>query len=149
MEQAIVRLSHEYPEWGADKIERLVRNKNLRLSNDRVRQLRPHEGLLVPPRKKKQRRLGQSTGRHLQKASYPGHVWNWDFIHDWKPKGGSCRILSVVDEYTRQAHCLHVARHTGSRTVQALMEKIIDKYGAPDFIRSDNVPEPTFLAHLS
>ena len=141
MEQAIVRLSHEYPEWGADKIGRLVRNENHRVSNDRVRQVRRQEGLLVPPPKKKQRRLGQSTGRHPQKASYPGHVWTWDFIHDWTLKGGSCRILSVVDEYTRQAHCLHVARHIGSKTVQALMEKMIDKYGAPDFIRSDNGPE--------
>lgn len=141
VEQAIVRLSHEYPEWGADKIGRLVRNENHRVSNDRVRQVRRQEGLLVPPPKKKQRRLGQSTGRHPQKASYPGHVWTWDFIHDWTLKGGSCRILSVVDEYTRQAHCLHVARHIGSKTVQALMEKMIDKYGAPDFIRSDNGPE--------
>ena len=49
--------------------------------------------------------------------------------------------MSVVDEYTRQAHCLHVARHMGSKTVQALMEKLIGKHGAPAFIRSDNGPE--------
>ncbi len=141
MEQTIVRLSHEYPEWGADKIGRLVRNENLRVSNDRVRQVRRQEGLVVPPPKKKQRRLGQSTGRHPQKASYPEHVWTWDFIHDWTLKGGSCRILSVVDEYTRQVHCFHVARHIGSKTVQALMDRMIAKYGAPDYIRSDNGPE--------
>jgi putative transposase len=84
-----------------------------------------------------------STGRHPQEASYPEHVWTWDFIHDWTLKGGSCRILSVVDEYTRQAHCLHVARHIGSRTVQALMDTMTAKYGAPDYIRSDNGPEFT------
>jgi hypothetical protein len=42
-----------------------------------------------------------------KKGSCPGHAWAWDFIHDWTLKGGSCRILSVVDEYTRQAHCLN------------------------------------------
>ena len=64
VEKAIVRLSHEYPEWGAEKIGRLVRNEKLRVSNDRVRRIRRQEGLVVPPPKKKQRRLGQSTGRH-------------------------------------------------------------------------------------
>ena len=75
VEQAIVRLSQEYPEWGADKIGRLVRNENLRVNNDRVRFVRRQEGLQVTPPKKKQRRFGQSTGKHPQKASYPGHVW--------------------------------------------------------------------------
>jgi putative transposase len=85
--------------------------------------------------------LRQSTGKHPQKASYPGHVWTWDFIHDWTLKGGSCRILRVVDEYTRQAHCLHVARHIGSKSVQLLMEQKIAEHGAPAFIRSVNGPE--------
>lgn len=141
MEKAIVRLSHEYPECGADKIGRLVRNEHRKVSNDRVRQIRRQEGFLVPPPKKKQRQLGESTGRHPQKASYPGHAWTWDFIHDWTLKGGSCRILSVVDEYTRQAHCLHVARNIGPKTVQTLMRQMIAKQGATAYIRSDNGPE--------
>ena len=62
---AIVRLRHEYPEWGTDKIRRSVRKEN-----HRVRLIRRQEG-----------RLGQSTGRRPQKAFYPGHVWNWEFIH--------------------------------------------------------------------
>ncbi|MDB4705592.1 DDE-type integrase/transposase/recombinase [Verrucomicrobia bacterium] len=118
-----------------------MHNEKLRVSNDRVRQVRRQEGLVVPPPKKNQRRLGQSTGRHSQKASYPGHLCIWDFIHEWTFKGGSCRILSVVDEYTRQAHCLHVARHIGSRAVQTLMSQVISEHGSPDFITSDNGPE--------
>ena len=90
-----------------------MRNENLRVSNDRVSFVRRQEGLQVPPPKKKQRRLGRSSGKHPQKESYPGRVWTWDFIHDWTLKGGIYLILSVVDEYTRQAHCFHVARHMG------------------------------------
>ena len=120
---------------------RLVRKENHSVSNDRVRQVRRQEGLLVPPQKKKQRRLGQFTGRHPQKASYPGHEWTWDFVHDCTLKGGSCRILNVVDEYTRQAHCLHVAKHIGSKTVQSLMQQLIAKPSVIAFIRSDNGPE--------
>ncbi|MDB4663716.1 IS3 family transposase, partial [Verrucomicrobia bacterium] len=91
--------------------------------------------------RKKHRRLGLSTGCHPQKASYQGHVWTWDFIHDWTVKGGSYRVLSIVNEYTRQARYLHVNRHIGSSKVKAMMSQLIGKHGASGFIRSDNGPE--------
>ena len=141
VEEAVVSLSREHPEMGADKIGRLVRRADHRVSNQRVREVRRQEGLCVPPPRKKRRRLGISTGRHPQKASYRGHVWTWDFIHDWTLKGGSCRILSVVDEYTRECHLLHVDRHIGARKVEELMAELIQRVGAPGYIRSDNGPE--------
>lgn len=140
-EQAVVDLSQEHPELGSDKIGRLVRNAGHRVSNERVRQVRREEGLTVPPPKRKQRRLGHSTGRHPQKASHRGHVWTWDFIHDWTLKGGAFRVLSVVDEYTREAHALHVDRHIGSGKVIEVMEELVARHGAPAYIRSDNGPE--------
>jgi transposase len=75
VDQSIVDLSREHPEFGADKIGRLVRNEGLRVSNDRVREVHREEGWTVPPPRKKKRRAGKSTGRHPQKASYRGHVW--------------------------------------------------------------------------
>ena len=146
VEQSIVDLSREHPELGADKIGRLVRRERRRVSNARVREVRREEGLTVPPPKKKKRRAGQSTGRHPQKASYRGHVWSWDFIHDWTVKGGAFRVLSVVDEYTREVHALHVERHIGAKKVCEVMEQLIAQHGTPDYIRSDNGPE--FVAHL-
>ena len=146
VEQSIVDLSREHPELGADKIGRLVRRERRRVSSARVREVRREEGLTVPPPKKKKRRAGQSTGRHPQKASYRGHVWSWDFIHDWTVKGGAFRVLSVVDEYTRETHALHVDRHIGAKKVCEVMEQLIAQHGAPDYIRSDNGPE--FVAHL-
>lgn len=140
-EQAVVDLSQEHPELGSDKIGRLVRNAGHRVRNERVRQVRREEGLTVPPPKKKQRRVGHSTGRHPQKASHPGHVWTWDFIHDWTLKGGAFRVLSVVDEYTREAHALHVDHHIGSGKVIEVMEQLVARHGPPSYIRSDNGPE--------
>ncbi len=142
VEQSIVDLSREHPELGADKIGRLVRRERRRVSNARVREVRREEGLTVPPPKRKKRRAGQSTGRHPQKASYRGHVWSWDFIHDWTVKGGAFRVLSVVDEYTREVHALHVERHIGAKKVCEVMEQLIAQDGTPDYIRSDNGPEP-------
>lgn len=146
VDQSIVELSREHAELGADKIGRLVRNEGLRVSNDRVRGVRREEGWTVPPPRKKKRRAGQSTGRHPQKASYRGHVWSWDFIYDWTLKGGAFRVLSVVDEYTRETHALHVDRHIGAKKVREVTKQLIAQHGAPDYIRSDNGPE--FIAHL-
>lgn len=141
IDDAIVELSIEHPELGSDKVGRLVRNRGLRVSSQRVRKVRREECLQVPPPKKKQSRRGLSTGRFPKKAVRRGHVWTWDFIHDTTVKGGSYRTLSVVDEYTREVHALHVARNIGSGKVREVMEKLIDRHGAPGYIRSDNGPE--------
>ena len=146
VDQSIIDLSREHPELGADKIGRLVRRQRHRVSNARVREVRREEGWTVPPPRKKQRRAGRSTGRHPQKAAYRGHVWSWDFIHDWTVKGGNYRVLSVVDEFTRETHALHVDRHIGAKKVREVMKQLIRQHGAPSYIRSDNGPE--FVAHL-
>jgi len=141
VEEAIVKQSLRHPELGADKIGKLVRNEGIRVSNQRVRTLRRSEGLTVPPPRKKQSRRGVSTGRPPQEASYRGHVWTWDFIHDRTVRGGSCRILSIVDEFTRECHLLHVDRSIGSKKVQEQLIGLIKDHGSPDYIRSDNGPE--------
>ena len=140
-DETIVELSLEHPELGSDKVGRLVRNRGLRVSSERVREVRREECLQVPPPKKKQSRRGVSTGRHPTKAQYRGHVWTWDFIHDSTVKGGSLRILSVVDEYTRETHALYPARNIGSGKVLKVMSELIARHGSPDHIRSDNGPE--------
>lgn len=141
IDNAIVDLSIEHPELGSDKVGRLVRNRGLRVSSERVRKVRREECLQVPPPKKKQSRRGISTGQHPKKAARRGHVWTWDFIHDTTLKGGSYRTLSVVDEYTREVHALHVARNIGSGKVREVMSKLVERHGAPGHIRSDNGPE--------
>lgn len=145
-DEAIVDLSLENPELGADKVGRLVRNRGLRVSNERVRQVRREECLQVPPPKKKQSRRGSTTGRHPTKAKQRGHVWTWDFIHDSTVKGGSFRVLSIVDEYTREVLALYPARNIGSGKVLEVMSDLIDQHGSPGHIRSDNGPE--FVAKL-
>ena len=140
-EETVVQQSLEHPEFGADKIGRLVRRKGIRVSNQRVRTVRRNEGLSVPPPRKKKCRRGVSTGKPPQKAAYRGHVWTWDFIHDHTVRGGSCRILSIVDEFTRECHQLHVDRSIGSKKVKEQLMGVIETQGAPGYIRSDNGPE--------
>ena len=140
-EQAVVELSLEHPELGAEKIASMVRRPGHRLSNQLARRVRREECLTVPPPRKKVSRRGESTGRLPQEASWRNHVWTWDFIHDTTVKGGAFRVLSVVDEYTREVLALHVDRHIGSGMVREVVERLVAEHGAPDYIRSDNGPE--------
>ena len=64
----------------------------------------------IPPRKPRHRRRGVSTGLQT-KAEHPGHVWSWDFIHDKTVRGGSLKMLTILDEYTRECPVIHVDRH--------------------------------------
>ena len=73
-------------------------------------------------------------------------MWSWDFIYDWTVKGGAFRVLSVVDEYTRETHALHVDRSIGAKKVRDVMRELIVRHGAPAYIRSDNGPE--FIARV-
>lgn len=141
IEQAVVDLSLANPELGADKIAAMVRRGGHRVANQRVRKVRRDECLTVPPPNKKVSRRGVSTGKLPQKASHRGHVWTWDFIHDVTVKGGSFRVLSVVDEYTREVLVLHADRHIGSGKVRDVMQRLVAEHGAPGYIRSDNGPE--------
>lgn len=140
-DQAVVDLSLENLELGGDKIAAMARRQGHRISNKRVRQVRADECLTVPPPRKKQSRRGESTGKLPQKAARRGHVWTWDFIHDTTVKGGAFRTLSVVDEFTREVHTLHVERHIGSGKVREILQQLVAQHGAPDYIRSDNGPE--------
>ena len=76
----------------------------------------------------------------LQKKT-KGHVWTWDFVHDSTMRGGKLRMLKIIDEYTRQYLCMHVDRRMNPRKVKGILSDLVDVYGAPEHIRSDNGSE--------
>ena len=68
-------------------------------------------------KKPRKRRAGQSTGLPT-KATHPNHVWTWDFVADKTEYGGSIRMLTVLDEYTRECRCIHVDRRINAAKVE-------------------------------
>jgi len=78
-------------------------------------------------------------------AERPNHVWSYDFVHDRTEDGRQLKLLTLVDEFTRESLCLHVARHIKARDVIGQLATLFIKRGAPTHIRSDNGPE--FIAN--
>jgi len=90
--------------------------------------------------KRKVIRRGHSTGLPV-KVEYKGHVWTWDFICDGTTRGGALRILTILDEYTRECHVLRADRALKSGDVLEWMSRVIQEHGAPAYLRSDNGSE--------
>lgn len=146
-QQLIVRtheLSALHPRYGYRRIVALLRREGWDTSRKQVQRLRRAEGLRVPPPRRRQSRRGLSTGLPTQ-ATHRGHVWTWDFVADATVHGGTLRMLTVLDEHTKEVHVLRPERRIGSAEVITLVQAAIAQHGAPEFIRSDNGSE--FIAH--
>ena len=70
-----------------------------------------------------------------------GTVWTWDFVSDATVRGGALKMLTILDEHTRECHVLRPDRAMRAADVLAWLERAIKAHGAPAFLRSDNGPE--------
>ena len=144
MERAIVDLSEDHPRYGYRRITVLVRRKGELINAKRVQRVRRHHGLQVRKKQRKMRRTGLSTAQR-QRATHANHVWSWDFVEDQTENGTRFRILTLIDEFTRECLAMHIAWSIRAVDVITVIEGAIERYGAPEHIRSDNGPE--FIAY--
>ena len=145
LRQRLHALAQKHPRYGYRRIAALLRQEGWRVGKRHIQRLRRAEGLRVPPTKRKLIRRGLSTGLPTA-ATHRGHVWTWDFIADATVRGGALRILTILDEYTRECHVLRVDRALRSTDVLEWLQKAIAEHGAPEHLRSDNGSE--FIAKI-
>ena len=119
-----------------------LRQEGWRVNRKRVYRLWRQEGLKVPKKTRKKRRLGHSGNSCVRRrAEHKDHVWCWDFIHDRTTSGKPLKWLAINDEYTRECLALEVDRSiTADKVVDVLVNLFICR-GVPKHIRSDNGPE--------
>jgi len=138
----ILELVREHPRYGYRFITVLLRREGWKVNRKRVYRLWQQEGLQVPRKQRKKRRLGTSAGGCVrQRAEHKDHVWAWDFVFDRTAGGRSIKWLSIVDEYTRECLALEVDRRMTSDDVLDVLTDLFAIRGVPKHIRSDNGPE--------
>ncbi len=138
--QRIVALSWHYPRYGYRRIRALLAQEGWLVSRKQVQRIRRKEGLKVRPKPQRLHRQGVSTGLPTQ-ATHRNHVWTWDFIFDRTDKGSTLKMLTMLDEYTRQCLAIRVERQIRSDQVLATLWQAMMQYGIPQHIRSDNGSE--------
>jgi hypothetical protein len=80
------------------------------------------------------------------RPQYPRHIWSIDFVHDKLSSGRSYKMLTVIDEYTREALCVAAKPRMGHAEVLDALYPLFLKHGKPHYIRSDNGSEIVALA---
>ena len=135
-------LSAEHPRYGYRRVWALLRTEKFAVNKKRVHRLWRREGLKVPRRQRKKRRLGHSQNSCTRrKAGHPDHVWSYDFVMDETSDGGRLKLLPVVDEFTRECLAIEVERRFTAADVVATLRYLFELRGPPRFVRSDNGPE--------
>ena len=136
---AMIRLAKQYGRYGYRKIAELLRIEGWRVNHKKVERLWREEGLKLPERHKKRRRLYHKDSSVIRlRPTHANHVWAIDFVHDKLSNGRSYKMLTVLDEYTRQALCVEVKDKMNSDDVLEVMHRLLLEYGKPEFIRFDN-----------
>ena len=107
----ILQLARAKPRYGYCRIGWLPQEEGWRAGLSGVFRLWQREGLKVPVKKRKTRRMGvTANGCQRRRAESPNDVWCWDFVFDRTTSGSQLKWLSVVDEYIRECLALKVAR---------------------------------------
>jgi len=138
----IHELVRKYPRYGYRLITAKLRQEGWRVNFKRIYRLWRQEGLKVPKKTRKKRRLGHSGNSCVRRqAEHKDHVWTWDFIHDRTVTGRPLKWFAITDEYTRECLALEVDRSITADRVLDVLTHLFLVRGVPVHIRSDNGPE--------
>ena len=139
---ALIRLAKQYGRYGYRKIGELLAVEGWHVNHKKVERLWREEGLQLPARHKKRKRLYHHDASVIRlRPKYPNHIWAIDFVHDRLSSGRPYKMLTVLDEYTREALSVTVAARMSSHDVLEALYPLLLKHGTPEYVRSDNGPE--------
>jgi len=142
--KAIVLLARQYGRYGYRRITALLQAEGWRVNHKRVERIWRREGLRVPKKQPKRRRLWLHDGSCVRlRPQHRNHVWAYDFVAARTYDGRPLRLLTVVDEYTRECLAIEVARSQRAEDVIFRLTELFVRQGPPAYLRSDNGPEFT------
>ena len=133
----IVALKLAHPHWGPRKIRELyLRQQGKAASESSFKRVLERSGLTQKRRVRPASQSGRlCSGRTAQE---PNQVWTVDFKGWWYSGLGRCEPLTVRDEHSRYLLELRALENARSATVQQHFERLFERYGLPESIRSDN-----------
>ncbi|WDA39227.1 IS3 family transposase (plasmid) [Sphingobium sp. YC-XJ3] len=142
----IIALARDYGRYGYRRIHALLGHAGWQVSLSVVERIWRREGLKVPKRQPKRRRLWLGDGSCIRlRPQHRGHVWSYDFVEDKTRNGRKFRMLNIIDEFSRECLAMVPLRRFRSNDVIDVLADLFIEHGPPEHIRSDNGPE--FVAH--
>lgn len=142
LKDRVIGLATEYGRYGYRQVTDLLNMEGWDVGKDRVYTIWRQEGLKVPQKQPKRRRLWLADGSCIRhRPEFENHVWSYDFVAERTHDGRAVKILNIIDEFTRECLVSFVARRIRSQDVIFVLADLFLQRGCPKFIRSDNGPE--------
>lgn len=139
-----IELATQYGRYGYRMVTGLLRNEGWKVNHKRVERIWRREGLKVPKKQPKRKRLWLNDGSCIRlRPQYKNHVWSYDFMMTRTHDGRAVKILTLIDEYTRECLRIRADRNIKSDTVLDELSNLFITRGIPEHIRSDNGSEFT------
>jgi len=136
------KLAVDHPRRGHRHIMDLLHKERWSIGTRLMKRLWHTEGLLVPQKRRKRRRIGTGeNGIVRRRATRKDDVWGMDFESDHTADGRPLRMLVVLDECTRECLAIEAGRHCRGEDVVPVLDELTAIRGAPAHHRSDNEPE--------
>ncbi len=139
-----VELACQFGRYGYRRVTALLNREGWFVNHKRIERIWRREGLKVPRKQPKRGRLWFNDGSCVRlRPEHKNHVWSYDFVIARTHEGRAFRMLTVLDEHTRECLAIRVARRLNSEDVLDCLTQLFIERGVPDHIRSDNGPEFT------
>ena len=142
---AIIEVACNYGRVGYRMATYMLRNVGIKINHKRVERIWREEGLKLPKKQIKKRRLWLTDGNCIRlRAEHKNHVWSYDFVEDktWN-NGKKIRILNIIDEYTHECLASIPKRNWKNNDVIETLSELMLINGMPEYLRSDNGSEFT------
>ena len=118
----------------------LLRREGWKVNHKRIYRLYCEEQLSLR-KKPPKRRVAALKRKARPRATHKNESWSMDFVSDQLYDGRRIRVLTLVDNHTRESMALHVGQRVRSMDVIRVLERVADSHGLPESIRVDNGPE--------
>ena len=140
----IIELAEQCGRYGCRRVTAPLRREGWRVNHKRVERIRRAGGLKVPVRQPRRRRLWLDDGSCVRlRPEYKDHVWSYDFVQTRTGDGRALRLLTLIDEYTRECLSIDVARRLNHDDVPERLAWLMATRGVPAYIRSADGSEST------
>ena len=135
----ICEIAAQRRRFGAYRIWRLLRREGWKVNKKRVRRIYDEERLSL--RLKRRKKQAAAVRVPLPKPTGPNQVWSIDFVWDWLRNGRRLKMLTIVDDFTRECVAIEVNFGLNGKRVTQVMDRLFETRGKVAGIRSDNGPE--------
>ena len=133
----MVRLKLAHLAWGPRKIRELYLRRHGEVASESTfKRVLERAGLTQKRRRRRAPEAGRlCSGRQARAAN---EVWTVDFKGWWRSHEQRCEPLTVRDEYSRYVLEVRAVEDARSETVRKSFERLFERHGLPEAIRSDN-----------